>query len=888
MTDTEKPQETEKKDVQVEKPDWYGDIPMDAKPLQTSMMKQFIEIKSKVPDALLLFRMGDFYEIFMEDAKKAAHALELNLTARNKKNSIPIPMAGIPYHALNNYMERLTGMGFKVALAEQEVDPNNPKIMTRSLTRVVTPGMPWDADGTDARGSCWIAAICGTRQTGVAFLDTRTGSFRVVEVSSPIEAWEEVRRMGASEVIIDARLLSNEVIHADLQKMSYVSKEPTYFDIRHGRLALKELLNVEDLTGFGADKLRAGLGSIGALISYARDMAMIDLTHVTSIHVYTLQSQMAIDEASLRNLEILQPLRGTDKKHTLLGIIDKTRTSMGGRMLRQWLSAPLIDIKRIKRRHDAVEALLSTSLREPIRESLRSVGDLERLSAKLAQEKINPRELLALANSIFALPSIMDRLSKESAFEGVLPSRLPIPIADEVCEYLQEDPPTSISDGGIIRSGINKQLDEYTELSTNAKAKIAQMESTLREETGISSLKVKYNRVFGYFIEVTMAHKDKVPEVWMRKQTLVNAERFITPELKEFEEKVLSSTDKMRTLEHTIYVELRTRLASSLKVLKDCAHRVAIIDVLSTLAEISVQHRYVRPEINDTMILDIKAGRHPVLEQMDFDEAFVPNDLYMDQETNFLMLTGPNMGGKSTVMRQVALIVLLAQIGSFVPASKATIGLCDKIFVRVGASDDLARGRSTFMVEMGETALILNRATARSLIMLDEIGRGTSTFDGLSIAWAVSEAIHNKLSARTIFATHYHELTTLADQSAHMENCHVAVAQDQHRVIFLRELRSGSCGQSFGIQCAQLAGMPRSVIRRASKILKNLEKNDTSIAQINQLSIFDIPMEEDKLVEIPENLVILQQELLRTDPNELSPLEALKFVFELQQLAQSK
>ena len=868
------------------KPSWYGDVPIDAKPLQTSMMQQYIELKNAVPDALLLFRMGDFYEVFLEDAKTAAHALELNLTARNKNDDIQIPMAGIPYHALNNYMERLTGMGFKVAIAEQQVDPTNPKLMTRALARVVTPGMPWDADGVDSRQSCWIAAICGTRQTGIAFLDTRTGALRVTEVEGPMEAWDEARRMEASEIIIDSRLLTYEIINADLQKMPHTTKEPMYFDMRYGKLALKELLHVEDLTGFGAENLRAGMGSIGALVRYARDMAMLDLTHVTNIHVYSTQGQMALDEASLRNLEVLQPLRGTDKKHTLLGVLDKTRTSMGSRLLRQWLSAPLIDRRRIERRHDAVEALLDANLREPIRDGLRAVGDLERLSAKLAQEKINPRELLALANSIFALPNIIDSLSSIPAFQGFLPKQLPTDIADEICEFILDDAPTSLSDGGIIRSGINAELDEYRDLSTNAKEKIAAMEASLKEETGINSLKVRYNRVFGYFIEVTMVHKDKVPDTWMRKQTLVNAERFITPELKEFEEKVLTSTEKLQSLENTIFTELRTRLASSIKSLQDCAFRVAIIDVLSTLADIAIENRYVRPQMNEGITIDIKAGRHPVLEQMDFDEAFVPNDVVMDQGTNFLMLTGPNMGGKSTVMRQVALIVLMAQMGSFVPATEASIGLCDKIFVRVGASDDLARGRSTFMVEMGETALILNRATARSLIMLDEIGRGTSTFDGLAIAWAVSEAIHNKLSARTIFATHYHELTTLADQSEHMKNCHVAVAQDLHRVVFLRELREGSCGQSFGIQCAQLAGMPRSIIKRANQILKDLEKTGSTVQNVDQLSIFEIQESEPEIVEIPEHLLALEQQLMRLDPNELSPFEALKFIFDLKQLVQ--
>ncbi|MEC7984487.1 MAG: DNA mismatch repair protein MutS [Myxococcota bacterium] len=868
--------------IEEQKPSWYGSVPLSASGVQTTMMKQFLELKSKVPEALLLFRMGDFYELFLEDARVAAHALELNLTSRNKKDDYPVPMAGIPYHALDNYLERLCAMGYKVALAEQEVDPNNPKRMIRKLTRMVTPGMPWGSDAIDARTSCWIAALCGTRTCGVAFLDSLTGELKCTELSNPTEAWAEIRRMQVKEVILDSRLAVNESIQSHLPHIVHSLKPPSYFDIRHGKRSLMQLLGVKDLTGVGAATLRPGIGAIGALLSYARDTAMISLTHIKHLSVYSVRGQMTLDEASMRNLEVLQPMRGTDKKHTLLGVMDKTRTAMGGRLLRQWLGAPLIDIKKIKRRQDAVEALLDFNVREPLREKLREVGDLERLSAKLAQLKINPRELLALGNSIYAVPSIMDLLSGVEAFLGFIPKELPTTVADEIFEYIRDDPAVTIKDGGVIRAGVNANLDEYTKLATEAKTAITEMEAKLKVDTSISSLKIKYNKVFGYFIEVSNANKDKVPKSWTRKQTLVNSERFITPELKEFEDKILNASEKMKALEYELFTSLRERLCNKVKEIQDLAKRIAFIDLLSTLAEVAVNQRYVRPVVDDSIDIQIIEGRHPVIETMDFDESFVPNSISMDAKTKFIMLTGPNMGGKSTVMRQTALIVLLAQIGSFVPAASAKIGLCDKIFVRVGASDDLARGRSTFMVEMGETALILNQATSRSLIMLDEIGRGTSTFDGLSIAWAVSEAIHDKLSSRTIFATHYHELTALAGQKEHMMNLHVAVSESRGTIVFLRELRPGSCGRSYGIQCAKLAGMPKTVIRRAGQVLKDLESKDNLIEQIDQLSIFDIPeQEEEPEAVIPPHLKQLETELRSIDLNELSPYESLKFLFEL-------
>ena len=558
--------------------------------------------------------------------------------------------------------------------------------------------------------------------------------------------------------------------------------------------------------------------------------------------------------------------------------MDKTKTAMGGRLLRQWLMAPLLDLRKIQRRQDAIEVLLDPMVREIVRSHLREVSDIERLAAKLAQEKLNPREMLALANSIYALPKVLDPLRPLVPFQGFLPKQLPMTLADEIYEFIEDEPPVSITDGDIIRAGVNKDLDEYTNLAKKGRLAVAEIEESERKNTGITSLKVKYNRVFGYFLEVTHANVSKVPETWIRKQTLTNSERYITPKLKEFEEKILTASDKKKALEHEIYLSLRKRLIKYLKELQSLAKRIAHIDVFAGLAELATSNRYCRPTVNDSRHLSIIAGRHPVIEAMNMEEPFVPNDVHLAPDSNLMILTGPNMAGKSTIMRQVALISLMTQIGSFVPASKANIGICDRIFVRVGASDDLARGRSTFMVEMGETALILNHATNRSLIMLDEIGRGTSTFDGLSIAWAVAEAIHDKINARTIFATHYHELTTLAAKKERINLMHVSVIEKNGKIVFLRTLQNGGSGKSYGIQCAKLAGMPRSVVRRANEILKDLESRSTT-DNIDQLNLFSAPAREIEVV--PENLEKIESMLTSLSLDDTTPREAISILYRL-------
>ena len=865
------------------KPDWYGEISMGNPSLQTPMMKQFIGVKKKVPDALLLFRMGDFYELFLQDALTAARVLEINVTSRNKKDKEPVPMAGIPFHALEAYLPRLVSAGFKVAIAEQEGDPKSGKMLERVLTRVVTPGVPWDTDGVEAKESCWLVAVCGIGPVGVASLDVSTGEFQVTQLNTITQAIAEIQRLGAKELILSQKFAAQEEVNPYLDIYPHSIEDNSFFDLRHAKTILCNQLKVATLSGFGIDKMHYSVSAAGALLCYVRDVTLNDLSHINRIQKYNIASQMVLDEATKTNLEILQPIRGTNRKGTLLHLLDKTATAMGGRLLRKWLAAPLVDIVRIRRRQDAVQTLLDEELRTTIQEYLRQVYDLERLSTKLGQQKISPRELLSLARSVDTLPSIFALLQDKPAFQGFIPQNIPVEWAHKIIDTFVEDPPSVSSEGGIIRTGINTDLDQYKLLSTQAKTAIAAMEEAQRKATDIQSLKIKYNRVFGYFFEVTSANKDKVPEKWIRKQTLSNSERFITPELKEFEEKILSSGEKAKALEQALFFEIRDESFKKIVLFQDLAQRIAYIDVFASLAEVAVFNRYCRPEVDVSIDIQIKAGRHPVIETMDMDEPFVPNDIFMDANNRQILLTGPNMSGKSTIMRQVALIVLMTQIGSFVPANSAKIGLMDTLFVRVGASDDLAQGRSTFMVEMSETAFILNQATERSLLMLDEIGRGTSTYDGMSIAWAVCEAIHDKIKARCIFATHYHELTELSTRCASLRNMHVAISDGSDGIRFLRTLQEGSVGKSYGIQCARLAGMPRSVIRRASGLLEELEKKAALKAtkDQNQLSLFHQPRTVEVEV-VPEKYQKIMASLKTTNLNECTPIQALNLLFELQ------
>lgn len=877
-------------------------------PRDTPMMRQYLQLKATVPNALLLYRMGDFYELFFQDAVDAARILDLTLTSRNKNDTDPIPMAGIPYHALQNYMKGLVDSGRKVAIAEQRTDPDNPKLMVRELVRVVTPGVPWDGESIAARESCWLAGAHGSGRgpIGLAFLDVSTGSFRLTEVQTLEEASAELSRMEPRELVIHPTIAEAADMQAALAGISNTSPEPAWFDEEAGLAALCQLLGTRDLVGFGAGQMTAAVGAAGALISYVRDTARVSLEHVNTVEPYNVSGHMVLDEATRRNLEILRPMRGTGRRGTLLWLLDRTATAMGGRLMREWLARPLDDVALITKRQDAIESLWDGRIRRAIRDSLRQVADLERLSSRVAQDSANAKEMVALSSSLSALPAVFSILKAAPAFAQQLPSDLVQDVAAEVRQWLVDEPPVAITEGGIIRKGVHADLDRIRALARDGKAEMAKMEAREKTKTGISSLKIKHNRVFGYFFEVTAANRGKVPTSWIRKQTLANAERFITPELKEFEQQVLGAEERRKSLEHELFRALRLRVAKHVGRLQRLAAAVAYVDVIASMAEISVENRYVRPVVHHGDGLTIKGGRHPVVEEMLAEDDFVPNDIVMDDSRRLAILTGPNMAGKSTVMRQVAIIALMAQIGCFVPADEARIGLCDRIFVRVGASDDLARGRSTFMVEMSETALILNQATSRSLILLDEIGRGTSTYDGLSIAWAVAEAVHDRLRARTIFATHYHELTALGESRERACNLHIAVHEWNGEIIFLRTLRQGGASKSYGIQCARLAGMPEVVVKRAQALLSELEahsKDGAKAINVRQLDLFgfsvdnpqvisedgpealeadeEVDEEVDDLDTVPDPLRTLLEE---NDPDEMTPRRALEVLYALREI----
>jgi len=847
----------------------------------TPMMRQYLELKARVPDALLLYRMGDFYELFFDDAVQAAELLELTLTSRNKNDPDPIPMAGLLFHALDPYMKRLVAAGRKVAVAEQKPPPpgSASKIMVRELVRVVTPGLPWDADDLDAREPCWVAGVWGSGPVGLAFLDASTGEVRIAEVPSLEAAAAELDRMDPREVVLEADL--DAALGAASAGVVRTVADPAWFDAEAAGRSLCDLLGTADLLGFGAEGMDAAVGAAGALVTYARETARISLEHVRRLHVYQVEGHMVLDEATRRNLELLRPLRGSGRKGTLVGLLDRCRTPMGGRLLREWISRPLVDPDAIRARQDAVEALLDASRRETVRDQLRRVADIERLAAKVAQLTASARDLVSLAASLQAMPEVVSALSDAPALAGWLPADLLPEVAEDIAAWLVDEPPAALTEGGLIRAGVHADLDELVGISRDGKGAIAAMEAGLRDQTGIQKgLRVRHNKVFGYFIEVTLANLHAVPSEWHRKQTLANCERYITPELKEFEERVLGADERRRELEYALFRALRDRVAGGVERLQALAAAVARVDVVAAFADVAVDLRYVRPELHPGVELEIEGGRHPVVETMPLEDRFVPNDVQLDADRRLVILTGPNMAGKSTVMRQVALIALMAQCGAFVPAERARIGLCDRIFVRVGASDDLARGQSTFMVEMSETAAILNQATARSLILLDEIGRGTSTYDGLSIAWAVAEAVHDRVRARAIFATHYHELVALADDRPGVANLHVAVSEWGERIIFLRTLREGGASKSYGIQCARLAGMPEAVVDRARELLAELERRPRHGPPNRQLSLF-VPAASPEPMPAMD---ALRDALQEVDPDELTPRQALDALYRLRAL----
>ncbi|MEE2752143.1 MAG: DNA mismatch repair protein MutS, partial [Myxococcota bacterium] len=732
------------------------------------MFRQYLELKSAHTDALLFFRMGDFYELFFEDAQVAAEALDLTLTSRNKGKPDAVPMCGVPHHAAGGYIQSLIDAGHKVAIGEQVEDARKAKgLVKREVTRVISPGVRLDPESLAPRENCWLVGLAGAADKwGVAFLDVSTGELRLTELEERDAAIEEMQRAGAAEAILP-RSLEDEPIWMDaLSGLATTWVDDGSFDVELGRQACCRAFGVVDLSGLGCEDQSVSLGVVHALLEYARSNAGTELPHLQVPRTYRVSGHVVLDETTRRNLELVRPLRGAGRKGTLLGLMDKTRTPMGGRLLRDWLLYPLVERARIQRRLDSVETLVDTTgLREAVRSGLREVSDVERIAGKLAQQTASARDLVALRLSLESLPGLVEPLRSHASLKDALPEDLCEDVASEIGRWLVDEPPIQLMEGGLIRPGIDPDLDELMRLCREGKGAIAAIEDRERDATQIPSLKVRYNKVFGYFIEVTRANLHKVPDSYMRKQTLTNAERFVTPELKEFEEKVLGADERRKSLEYHHFTELRAALVGHLPRLQELARSIARLDVLGSLAQLAVEYRYVRPELDLTQELDIVGGRHPVVERQVIDEDFVPNDLVLGgKDGRLVILTGPNMSGKSTVMRQVALIALMAQMGSFVPAKTARIGLCDRIFTRVGASDDLSSGRSTFMVEMSETANILRHATDRSLVLLDEIGRGTSTYDGLAIAWSVAESICDDIRARAIFATHYHELVELSLQ----------------------------------------------------------------------------------------------------------------------------
>lgn len=845
---------------------------------QTPMLKQYLGIKSQYPDAILFFRLGDFYEMFYEDATEASGILDIALTSRNKKDAESVPLCGVPYHSVHPYIAKLLSAGKKVAICEQMEDPSLAKgVVRREVVRVITPGMVLDESVLEADRPNYSAALFGEKKVGLAVIDISTGYFTCGMVDSFDSLANELLKLDPKEILIPKSWEGNgrdDALFRLLPRLLISSIEEREFS-GEGLLLFE---GADWLCKNSPDAAKAA----GALWHYTCYTQKGSPPHVTTLYPLEREKILVLDEAVQKNLELLKTQDG-EKRGSLLHFLDRTLTPMGARKLRGWLLNPLLDLQKISERQEGIELLLNSyALQESLAENLKAISDLERLVGRVAIGTANARDLLALGNSLKVLPTLKNVLEKEGRLFQKLAPKLEgfETIATEILRTISEAPPLALKDGGLIQSGIHTELDELRAIQGEGKGVIARLEAKEKTATGISSLKVKYNRVFGYYIEITHTHREKVPLHYIRKQTLVNAERYITPELKEIEEKVLGATEKIQRIEYELFVQLRNRVAQFGGAIQQGADAVATADVLFSLAKVAAAKRWTAPQMTQEDRIEILEGRHPIVEELS-SEQFVSNDLLLDDKENrFLIITGPNMAGKSTVMRQVALIVILAQIGSYVPATKATIGLRDKIFTRVGASDRLARGESTFMVEMTETAHILRDATPKSLIIVDEIGRGTSTYDGVAIAWAVAEYIHNEVKAMTLFATHYHELIDLPQECSGMKNFNIAVKEWNDKIIFLRKLVPGGTSRSYGVEVAKLAGLPQSVITKARQILEEWEsfsaKREESLS--HQMSLF-VPPKEVKTSGEKTAL----SELRALDFNQMTPIQALEFLATLKE-----
>ena len=871
----------------------------------TPMMKQYMQTKEEYKDCILFYRLGDFYEMFFDDALTASKELEITLTGKNCGLEERAPMCGIPYHAVDSYLNRLVSKGYKVAICEQVEDPKTAKgIVKREVIRVVTPGTNLDTQGLDETKNNYIMCIVYMADRyGLSIADVTTGEYLVTELDSQTKLLDELYKFMPSEIVCNEAFYMSGMDLDDLKNrlhMAIYSLEAWYFDDALCRETLQEHFKVASLEGIGLSDCECGMIASGALLKYLEETQKNSLSHMSRLTRYATGNYMVLDSATRRNLELVETLREKQKRGSLLWVLDKTKTAMGARTLRKYVEQPLIDKESIVKRLDAVAELKDNAIcREEIREYLNPVYDLERLVGKITYQSANPRDLIAFQSSLSMLPSVkyilkdMESDLLREIYEELDPLE---ELCDLVGRAIQEEPPLAMKEGGIIKDGYNDEVDRLRKAKSEGKNWLADLETREREKTGIKNLRIRYNKVFGYYLEVTNSFKELVPDYYTRKQTLANAERYIIPELKKLEDTILGAEDKLCALEYELYCEVRNTIAAELTRIQRTAKAVAKLDVIASLALVAERNNYVRPKINEKGVIDIRDGRHPVVEKMIPNDMFIANDTYLDDKKQRIsIITGPNMAGKSTYMRQAALIVLMAQLGSFVPASSANIGLVDRIFTRVGASDDLASGQSTFMVEMNEVANILRNATNKSLLILDEIGRGTSTFDGLSIAWAVVEYISNSklLGAKTLFATHYHELTELEGKISNVNNYCIAVKEKGDDIVFLRKIVKGGADKSYGIQVAKLAGVPDPVINRAKEIVEELVTADITgkvkdIAvqgsetkkkpqkkldevDLTQFSLFDTVKDDDVLNELKE-----------LDISHMTPMDAMNKLYQLQ------
>ncbi len=851
----------------------------------TPIRRQYLRIKKQYPHAVVLFRLGDFYETFDEDARITSRELEIVLTSREMGKGNKVPLAGIPYHALDGYLARLINRGYKVAICEQLTKPGETKgLVERDVVRLVTPGTVVEPNLLDSKTNNYLVSVVGGEgEVGIAYVDITTSEFAVTQLPLA-RAKTEIERLNPSEVIAAEG--------ADIESLGTggnITRLDSYrFDLEVARRALLEHFGVTALEGYGCEHLPLAIKAAGAIVYYIGETQKTVEGQLNRLSTYVTDSFMALDEQTQRNLEIFQGARSGTVEGSLLSVIDATKTPMGGRLLRKWLGQPLLDVAALNKRLDAIDWFAGKTLeRRKLVEMLKSVADLERLINRVRSEIAIPRELVTLRRSLEAIPEIREIIESGGGTRAIdwlkdelKPCRGPI---DLINLAIVDDPSSSVGEGGVIKRGFSEELDKLREVSGSAKKYLAGLELKERERTGIKNLKVGFNNVFGYYIEVSKANLKQVPEEYIRKQTLVNGERFFTPELKEYESTILNARDRIEQMENDLYRRVCRQVAEESDRILALGNVIAHLDVFTALAEVAVRNNYVRPVLDEGNIIDIKEGRHPVVERSLADGDFVPNDIYLsNDDAQLIVLTGPNMSGKSTYLRQAALIVLLAQTGSFVPAKSARIGIVDRIFTRIGARDDLAAGQSTFMVEMVETANILNNATAKSLLILDEIGRGTSTYDGLSIARAVAEYIHNYkgLGARTVFATHYHEMVSLAGYLPRVKNFNVAVIEEGGRVIFLHKIVPGGVDKSYGIHVAQLAGLPKSVLHRAREVLSELETDGRAAGPKKK------PKEPAAQMPLFGEKSELEKDLAGLDINGMTPLEALNKLYELKKKAE--